>query len=81
MTTAAPAEYVRDRREELTDLALDLLAVDTSNPPGDTREVADAVERFLDPLPVAVAVERVAVDPAKPNLLVRVPGASNRTLL
>jgi succinyl-diaminopimelate desuccinylase len=79
MTTAAPAEYVRDRREELTDLALDLLAVDTSNPPGDTREVADAVERFLDPLPVAV--ERVAVDPAKPNLLVRVPGASNRTLL
>ena len=79
MTTAAPAEYVRDRREELTDLALDLLAVDTSNPPGDTREVADAVERFLDPLPVAVG--RVAVDPAKPNLLVRVPGASNRTLL
>ena len=79
MSDAVPAEYVRDHREELTDLALDLLAIDTSNPPGDTREIVDAVERFLDPLPVAV--ERVAVDPAKPNLLVRIPGESDRTLL
>ncbi|TKX43207.1 M20 family metallopeptidase [Halorubrum sp. ARQ200] len=75
----APAEYVRANREALVSLALDLLAVDTSNPPGDTREIAAAVERFLDPLPVEV--ERVAVDPAKPNLLVRVPGDADRTLL
>ncbi|TKX87451.1 M20 family peptidase [Halorubrum sp. SS5] len=75
----APAEYVRGNREGLVSLALDLLAVDTSNPPGDTREVVAAVERFLDPLPVEV--ERVAVDPAKPNLLVRVPGDADRTLL
>ncbi len=79
MSDAVPAEYVRDHREELTDLALDLLAIDTSNPPGDTREVVGAIERFLDPL--SVAVERVAVDPAKPNLLVRIPGESDRTLL
>ena len=79
MSDAVPAEYVRGHREELTDLALDLLAIDTSNPPGDTREIVDAVERFLDPLPVAV--ERVAVDPAKPNLLVRLGGESDRTLL
>ncbi|WP_144797249.1 M20 family metallopeptidase [Halorubrum depositum] len=79
MSDAVPVEYVRERREELTDLALDLLAIDTSNPPGDTREVVDAIERSLDPLPVEV--ERFAVDPAKPNLLVRLAGASDRTLL
>ena len=75
----APAEYVRAGREELVSLALAMLAVDTSNPPGDTREIVAEIERFLDPLPVEV--ERFAVDPAKPNLLVRVPGASDRTLL
>ncbi|MDB2282301.1 M20 family metallopeptidase [Halorubrum ezzemoulense] len=75
----APAEYVRAHREELVSLALDLLAVDTSNPPGNTREIVAAIERFLDPFPVEV--ERFAVDPAKPNLLVRVDGASDRTLL
>ncbi|MFW6000095.1 MAG: M20 family metallopeptidase [Halorubrum sp.] len=75
----APAAYVRAHREELVSLALDLLSIDTSNPPGDTREVVAAIERYLDPLPVEV--ERFAVDPAKPNLLVRVRGASDRTLL
>ena len=79
MTDTTPAEYVRARREELAALALDLLAVDTSNPPGDTREIVAEIERFLNPLPVGT--ERIAVDPAKPNLLVRVPGASDRTLL
>ncbi|TKX74267.1 M20 family peptidase [Halorubrum sp. GN11_10-6_MGM] len=75
----APAEYVRTNREALVSLALDLLAVETSNPPGDTREIVAAIERYLDPLPVDV--ERFAVDPAKANLLVRVPGESDRTLL
>ncbi|SNZ17901.1 succinyl-diaminopimelate desuccinylase [Natronoarchaeum philippinense] len=75
----APVAYVRERREELVDLALDLLAIDTTNPPGETREAVAAIERFLDPL--GVDVERFAVDPAKPNLLVRVPGAADRTLL
>ncbi|OYR53393.1 acetylornithine deacetylase [Halorubrum sp. Ea1] len=79
MSDAPPVAHVRDDRAELTDLALDLLAVDSSNPPGDTRAVVDAIERFLDPLPVDV--ERFAVDPAKPNLLVRVAGESDRTLL
>jgi len=79
MSDASPVAFVRDNREALTDLALDLLAIDTSNPPGDTRGAVDAVERFLDPLPVEV--ERFAVDPAKPNLLVRVAGESDRTLL
>jgi len=72
-------EYVHTHREELVALGLDLLAIDTSNPPGDTREIVAEIEAFLDPLPVDV--ERFAVDPAKPNLLVRVPGESDRTLL
>ncbi|OAQ54286.1 hypothetical protein HTG_01740 [Natrinema mahii] len=71
--------FVADRREELVDLALDLLAIDTTNPPGDTREIVSLLEESLSPLPVDV--ERVAVDPAKPNLLVTLPGASDRTLL
>ncbi len=79
MSDETPAEYVRAHREELVEVALDLLGIDTSNPPGDTREIAAAVERFLEPLPVDV--ERFAVDPAKPNLLVRVPGAADGTLL
>jgi succinyl-diaminopimelate desuccinylase len=79
VSDTTPPEYVRTHREELVALTLDLLAIDTSNPPGDTREIASEIERFLDPLPVAV--ERFAVDPAKPNLLVRIPGESDRTLL
>ncbi len=79
MSNDTPTEYVRAHREELVALALDLLAVETSNPPGDTREIVDRIEQFLDPLPVEV--ERFAVGPAKPNLLVRLPGESDHTLL
>jgi len=79
MSPAVPLTYVRDRREELVTLALDLLAIDTSNPPGDTRAIVTEIEGFLDPLPVDV--KRFAVDPAKPNLLVGIPGESDRTLL
>ena len=79
MSSAAHLAYVRDHREELVTLALDLIARDTSNPPGDTRAIVTEIEEFLDPLPVGV--ERFAVDPAKPNLLVRLPGESDRTLL
>jgi len=74
-----PAAYVRDHREDLVALALDLLAVDTQNPPGDTRELAEFVADYVADLPVEV--ERVAVDPAKPNLVVTLPGAGDRTLL
>ncbi|ELZ52632.1 MULTISPECIES: M20 family metallopeptidase [Halorubrum] len=79
MSDATPAEYARAHREDLVDFALDLLAVDTSNPPGDTRDIVAEIEQFLDPLPVEV--ERFAADPTKPNLLVRLPGGSDHTLL
>jgi len=79
VSDTTPSAYVRAHREELVTIALDLLAIDTANPPGDTREIVAEIERFLEPLPVDV--ERVAADPAKPNLLVRVPGQGDRTLL
>jgi len=79
MTTADPATYVETHQSELVALALDLLAVDTSNPPGDTTALADRIEAWLDPL--AVDIERYTVDPAKPNLLVTVPSETDATLL
>jgi len=82
MTTGESGEleaYIADHRAELFELALDLLSVDTANPPGDTREIVALLEEYLSQFPVDV--ERFAVDPAKPNLLVTLPGASDRTLL
>ncbi|WP_435069682.1 M20 family metallopeptidase [Haloplanus sp. C73] len=79
MSNVTSTEYVRAHREELVALALDLLAIETSNPPGGTREIVAKIEQFLGPLPVEI--ERFAVDPAKPNLIVRLPGASDHTLL
>ncbi|MFB6140835.1 MAG: M20 family metallopeptidase [Halosimplex sp.] len=74
-----PTAYVESHRPDLVDLTLDLLSVDTSNPPGDTTELVDLIEAYLDPLPVEV--ERFAIDPAKPNLLVTLRGETERTLL
>ncbi|WP_254762867.1 M20 family metallopeptidase [Natrinema marinum] len=79
MADLTPAEYVADHRADLLDLTLELLAIDTSNPPGDTREIVAILEEYLSELPVDV--ERFAVDPAKPNLLATLPGTSDRTLL
>ncbi|WP_254538452.1 M20 family metallopeptidase [Halomarina litorea] len=77
--TEPPVRYVSNDQDAPVDLLLDLLALDTQNPPGETRAIVDHLERRLDPLPVTL--ERVVVDPAKPNLVVTVPGASDRTLL
>jgi succinyl-diaminopimelate desuccinylase len=79
MTADTPTAFVERRREELVELTLDLLSVDTANPPGSTRELVDFIEASLDPFDVDV--ERFAVDPAKPNLLVTVDGAADGTLL
>jgi Acetylornithine deacetylase/Succinyl-diaminopimelate desuccinylase and related deacylases len=71
--------HVADHQRALLDLAGDLLAADTSNPPGRTDEAVAVVEEFLGA--VGVETERFAVDQAKPNLLARVPGAGDQTLL
>jgi succinyl-diaminopimelate desuccinylase len=79
MDDQQPTEYVSTHQDDLVELTLDLLSIDSSNPPGKTGAIVDRIEGFLDPL--GVDVERFAVDPAKPNLLVTVPGASEETLL
>lgn len=79
MASNVPTTYVTDHRDDLVELTLDLLSVETTNPPGDTREIVALLERYLEPYPVDV--ERIAVDPAKPNLLVRYPGKRDETFL
>lgn len=79
MTDQRPADYVRAHQEDLVELTLDLLSIGTWNPPGDTREIVEFVEEYLAPLPVESS--RFAVDPAKPNLIVTVPGQRDATLL
>jgi succinyl-diaminopimelate desuccinylase len=79
MVAETPRSYVESHRDDLVDLTLDLLAVDTVNPPGDTREMVEQIARYLEPHPVEV--DQVAIDPAKPNLLVRLPGKRDETIL
>jgi succinyl-diaminopimelate desuccinylase len=79
---AVPTElrtHLRDRAATLPDRLLELLAVDTSNPPGETGELVDRIEAQFRSL--GIDTERVVADPAKPNLLATVPGRSDRTLL
>ena len=75
----APATHAAEHAEAVVDDALDLLAVDTQNPPGRTAEAVDALEAALEDL--GLDTERVVVDPAKPNLLARLPGDGDATLL
>jgi len=70
--------YLRDNRAALTDFAETLVGFDTQNPPGRTTAVVGYLESVL--AETALTVERVDVDPEKPNLLATVPGASERTL-
>lgn len=76
---ATPVDYVRSSREALESLTLDLLRHDTANPPGSTRTLVGFIESFLDEL--GLDCRRVAVDPAKPNLVTTLPGSGDERLL
>lgn len=65
--------------ERLFELAEALIEVDTQNPPGETRALAEYVETFFENL--GVEARSVATDPAKPNVIATLPGTANRTLL
>jgi acetylornithine deacetylase/succinyl-diaminopimelate desuccinylase-like protein len=59
-------------REEVTTLLRRLIACDTSNPPGNEAQAAAILEDHL--VPAGIECRRVAKDPARPNLLARLPG-------
>jgi succinyl-diaminopimelate desuccinylase len=65
--------------ERTVELATDLLAADTRNPPGETQALAERIETFFRDLGLRTDV--VATDPAKPNVLATIPGTGDRTLL
>jgi acetylornithine deacetylase/succinyl-diaminopimelate desuccinylase-like protein len=59
--------------EEVTALLRRLIACDTSNPPGHETQAAALLEDYLTE--AGLHCERVAKDPERTNLLVRLPGA------
>jgi len=68
-----------DRSAAVVDVLLDILAIDTQNPPGETAPLAEYIEANLQD--AGIPTERVAVDPAKPNVLAHVEGDRDETLL
>lgn len=71
-------QYLGANRSELIEFTTDLIEFDTQNPPGETRDVIDWIERTL--AHDSLDIERHVVDPAKPNLLVRIPGQNDGCL-
>ncbi|WP_265109888.1 M20 family metallopeptidase [Halosolutus halophilus] len=65
--------------DELAETTLELVAFDTTNPPGDTREIVAWLESFVADL--GLETERFAAAPTKPNLLATLPGERETTLL
>lgn len=76
----APAveRYLDDHREALVERVLDLLAIPTANPPGETEAAVAYLEESL--ASAGIETERLTVDPAKPNLLAHLPGSGPGTL-
>lgn len=70
-------------RERVTEIALALIGFDTTNPPGETVEIVDWTEEFLERLGDDVRVRRHAADETKPNLLATLEGSdgANHTLV
>jgi succinyl-diaminopimelate desuccinylase len=74
-----PVSWVRGREDEAAELLLSLLSHDTQNPPGQTDGLVECIESRIDEW--GLEKRRVASNPAKPNLVVTVPGETHRTLL
>jgi acetylornithine deacetylase/succinyl-diaminopimelate desuccinylase-like protein len=58
--------------DEVAALLRRLIACDTSNPPGREAQAAAVLEEYL--APAGLECRRIAADPDRPNLLVRLPG-------
>jgi len=72
-------EYLDSHDDDLLEEALALVGFDSQNPPGETHELFEYLERRLSDAGSDPAM--VATDPARPNLLVTVPGEREETLL
>src|SRR3954452_19456720 len=72
MSTIAYETLPATLRDEVCDLLKRLIACDTSNPPGRETQAAAILEEYL--LAAGLECERVAKDPERTNLLVRLPG-------
>ena len=70
--------FPADNRADLVETAEVLLGHDTANPPGHTATAASWIASRLEG--AGVDVERIAVDPEKPNLVATLPGVADRTL-
>ena len=75
-TEARLLAYLAERRDEILEFARELIRTPSPNPPGDEREVADAVTARLAELGVT-EVERVGARPERPNLIVRLRGTGD----
>jgi acetylornithine deacetylase/succinyl-diaminopimelate desuccinylase-like protein len=65
----------RALRDETLALLRELLRIDTSNPPGNETPAAELLRDYLEDS--GVACELVARDPARANLVARIPGHGN----
>lgn len=72
-------EYPPDRTEEIVETALELIQIDTQNPPGETAAAIDAVDTLLSNH--GLDTRRIVADPAKPNLFAQLDGQRDATLL
>ncbi len=72
--------FLGARESEVLEFARELIATPSPNPPGDEQAVADLVTARLADLGVS-SVERVGTSEERPNLIVRVPGASTGRVL
>jgi acetylornithine deacetylase/succinyl-diaminopimelate desuccinylase-like protein len=61
-------------RDEVVELARDLIRVDTSNPPGNETPAAELLAAYLRGAGIE-QIELVGPDPARLNLVARIPGA------
>lgn len=77
MTTAVG--WLADHGDDLVASTLDLVGIDSQNPPGETGAAVDWVESFVADL--GIETERVVADPDRPNLLFELPGRSATSLL
>jgi acetylornithine deacetylase len=73
VTPGAIGAFVDERRDDLIDLACALVAARTPSPPGDETEAAAVVVERLRSLGIR-DVEVLAAEPARPNVLARIPG-------